>query len=323
MLKHVPTREYRPTVTQLRTFVSIAEYGHFGTAATSLGISQPSLSQALVALESGLDVQLIERSTRKVIVTATGQELLTLAKATLASLDDFVAKAKGAQGGLEGGIAIGMIPTIAPYVLPEFLAKIRYQIPTLIPSVTEDKTEDLLDSLRHGKLDVALVARLDNNSGLKFEHLFTEEFVLVVPEGHRLAGRRNLKVSDIAQSELLLLDDGHCLRDQVLDLCRQTKHGGDIQNLTRATSLNTLIQLVAARQGITLVPLSAVAAEHRRPGVAFATFAGGATAAGRQMGYAFRSSSARGEDYAELGEIMKQAYYHAEHASREMLDELL
>lgn len=320
MLKHVSIREYRPTITQLRTFVSIAEYGHFGTAANHLGISQPSLSQALAALETGLDVQLIERSTRKVIVTATGEELLPLAKSTLASLDDFVAKAHGAQGGLEGGLAIGMIPTIAPYVLPEFLALTSQKLPSLRPAVNEDKTENLLESLRHGKLDLAIVATPDNRTGLKFEKLFTEEFVLVVPEDHALAGRSDLKVADIPQLELLLLDDGHCLRDQVLDLCRNVKNAGDIHTLTRATSLNTLIQLVAAGQGITLIPLSAVAAEHRRPGVAFATFAGGAETAGREMGYVYRSSSARGEDYAELGDVITAAYRQAEEFSRALLD---
>ena len=323
MLNNVSTREYRPTITQLRTFVSIAEYGHFGTAASNLGISQPSLSQALAALEAGLDVQLIERSTRKVIVTAMGDELLPLAKATLASLDDFVSKAQGAQSGLEGGVTIGMIPTVAPYILPNFLAAAADHLPTLRPAVNEDKTENLLDSLRQGKFDIAVVASPDSHTGLKFERLFREEFVLVVPENHRLAGRRDLKVSDIPQAELLLLDDGHCLRDQVLELCRHVKNSGDIRNLTRATSLNTLIQLVAAGQGITLIPLSAVAAEHRRPGVTFATFAGGASMAGRQMGYVFRSSSARATDYAELGEIIVHAYRQAEADSRELLDKLL
>ncbi|WJY72834.1 putative hydrogen peroxide-inducible genes activator [Corynebacterium auriscanis] len=319
-LKHVSTREYRPTITQLRTFVSIAEYGHFGTAASNLGISQPSLSQALAALETGLDVQLIERSTRKVIVTSTGEELLPLAKATLASLDDFVTKAHGAQGGLEGGISIGMIPTLAPYILPEFLSEASAKLPTLQPVVTEDKTEALLDNLRFGKFDLAIIASPDTTTGLKFERLFLEEFVLVVPQGHQLAGRRNLKVSDIPQDELLLLDDGHCLRDQVLDLCRTVKNSGEVRNLARATSLNTLIQLVAAGQGITLIPLSSITSEHRRPGVDFATFAGGASVAGRQMGYVFRTSSARGSDYAELGKIITVAFDRAEKASRELLE---
>ena len=128
-------REYRPTVAQLRTFVTIAEHGHFGTAASHLGISQPSLSQALAALEAGLGVQLIERSTRKVIVTPVGRGLLPFAQATLESLETFVSHARGAHGGLVGSMAIGMIPTVAPYILPEVLHSVNDVAPELEPRI--------------------------------------------------------------------------------------------------------------------------------------------------------------------------------------------
>lgn len=141
-------KEYRPTLAQLRTFVTIAENRHFGSAAAKLNISQPSLSQALVALESGLEIQLIERSTRKVIVTPSGEELLPYAKATLEAADAFVHRARGAQGMLTGSLAIGIIPTIAPYILPELLRIIHERFPALNPKIVEETTPTLLDQLR-------------------------------------------------------------------------------------------------------------------------------------------------------------------------------
>lgn len=313
-------KEYRPTIAQLRTFATIAEFGHFGSAASHLGISQPSLSQALAALENGLGVQLIERSTRKVIITPIGRTLLPYAQTTLESLETFVSHARGANGGLVGTLSVGMIPTVAPYVLPDFLTAIPKIAPELSPRIVEEKTPHLMEGLRQGKIDVAVVGMPTDSSGLHSVDLYTEEFVLVVPQDSPLAGRRDLAVEELASVEILLLDDGHCLRDQILDLCRTVDMAKDPRrSLTRAASLSTVMQLVAAGFGSTLVPLSAVATECRREGIALATFSGGAVRAGRTIGLAYRSSSTRIDDYASLGEMIAGSYHAAAEQGREVL----
>lgn len=313
-------KEYRPTIAQLRTFATIAEFGHFGSAASHLGISQPSLSQALAALENGLGVQLIERSTRKVIITPIGRTLLPFAQNTLESLETFVAHARGANGGLVGSLTIGMIPTVAPYLLPDFLTSLPHEAPELEPRIVEEKTHHLMDGLRQGKIDVALVGMPTDTAGLQTIELYTEEFVLVVDKSSPFAGRSDVTVDELADTELLLLDDGHCLRDQILEMCRTVEMTKDPRrSVTRAASLSTVMQLVSAGFGATLVPLSAVASECNRPGIALATFGGGAQRAGRTIGLVYRSSTTRHEEYVALGETIAQSYREVAAHSRSFL----
>lgn len=317
-------KEYRPTVSQLRTFVTIAENGHFGTAAHRLGISQPSLSQALASLEQGLGVQLIERSTRRVIVTPVGTTLLPFAQATLDSLDAFVSHARGAQGGLVGPMNLGMIPTIAPFLLPAFLRRLPEAAPGLNPRIVEEKTEKLVDSLRHGGLDAAVIASPVSSAAVESIRLYDEEFILVTPPGHPFAGRRDLKIEDLEDIDMLLLDDGHCLRDQVLDICRSASIRRDpAQAVTRAASLSTIVQCVIGGLGCTLVPLSAVAAECDRPGLELATFDGGPATAGRTVSLCHRSSSNRAEDFAVIADTVARAYEVSATDGRRVLDSRL
>lgn len=303
-------KEYRPTIAQVRAFATIAEHGHFGTAAAHLDISQPSLSQALATLEQGLGVQLIERSTRKVIVTPVGRSLLPFAHATLESVDALVDHASSVTGGLGSALVVGMIPTIAPFLLPDFLRALDEPQARETPWIVEEKTYHLVDALRQGRIDVAVLGLpFDEDAGLTTVPLYEEEFVVVVPEGHPLAGRRDLRVTDLEELDLLLLDEGHCLREQVMDLCRKVNMSHDPRlAVTRATSLPTVVHLVAAGQGVTLVPLSAVPCECQRPGIGLATFDPEEKGAGRTVGIAYRSSSVRTEDYEELGRILSEAY---------------
>ncbi|WP_253808803.1 hydrogen peroxide-inducible genes activator [Nocardia amikacinitolerans] len=292
---------YQPTLSQLRAFVAIAEYRHFGTAAARLNVSQPTLSQALAALENGLGLQLIERSTRRVLVTAAGMRLLPQAMATLEAADRFVASATG--DGLGGTMRMGIIPTVAPYVLPALLPELRKRLPALVPQVVEDQTARLLEGLRTGVLDVALLALPTENSGLVEIPLYTEEFVLVTPRGHALAGRKDIEPAVLGTLPLLLLDEGHCLRDQTLDLCRSIDvHPGAVGD-TRAASLATVVQCVAGGLGVTLIPEMAVAAETARGTLETARFAD--PAPGRTIGLAFRASSARSDDYEYLAAIIR------------------
>ncbi|MEV6276135.1 hydrogen peroxide-inducible genes activator [Nocardia sp. NPDC051832] len=292
---------YQPTLSQLRAFVAVAEYRHFGTAAARLGVSQPTLSQALAALENGLGLQLIERSTRRVLVTAEGTRLLPQAMATLEAADRFVASATG--DGLGGTLRMGIIPTVAPYVLPALLPELRRRVPALAPQVIEDQTARLLDGLRTGVLDVALLALPADAPGLTEIPLYTEEFVLVTPRGHELAGLGDIAASALETLPLLLLDEGHCLRDQTLEFCRSTDTRPGSVGDTRAASLTTVVQCVAGGLGVTLIPEMAVAAETARGTLETARFAD--PAPGRTLGLAFRTSTARTEDYRQLADIIR------------------
>lgn len=313
-------REYKPTLAQLRTFVTVAEQKHFVSAANKLGISQPSLSQALAALEAGLGIQLIERSTRRVIVTPTGEELLPYAKATLEAADAFVAQSRGALGVLSGPLNIGVIPTIAPYILPTLLKLLEDEYPDLEPRIVENQTEELLQRLRDGQIDVAVLATPTGATGVSEIPLYDETFAVITAPDHPLAGRGDLDLNALHNLELLLLDDGHCLRDQIVELCKiaEVNRSPGAQSVTRAASLTTVVQLVVAGLGSTLVPVSALSTECARPGIAVSTFGPGVDAK-RTVGLAMRASSRRRPEFEQLGELVSRAFEEATESSRKLL----
>lgn len=313
-------KEYKPTIAQLRTFVTVAEQKHFVSAANKLGISQPSLSQALAALESGLGIQLIERSTRRVIVTPIGEQLLPFAKATLEAADAFVAHSRGAGGELAGPLNIGIIPTVAPYILPTLLTLIAEEFPELEPRIVENQTESLLQRLRDGHIDVAVLATPTGATGVTEIPLYDEAFAIVTNPDNPLAGRGDLTLDALRDLELLLLDDGHCLRDQIVELCQlaEVDRSPGAQSATRAASLTTVVQLVVAGLGSTLVPMSAVATECARPGIAVSAFADGVEAK-RTVGLVMRSSSRRQQEFTRLGELITRAFEKATEASMALL----
>ena len=213
-------KSYQPTIAGLRAFVAVAEKQHFGSAATTLGVSQSTLSQALSALETGLGVQLVERSTRRVFLTSEGRALLPQAQAVIEAATAFTAAAAGSSDPLLGTIRLGLIPTVAPYVLPTLLAGLADRLPGLALRVIEDQTERLLTGLREGSVDAALIALPAEASGITEIPIYDEDFVLALPPGHPLAGKRRVPPTALAELPLLLLDEGHCLRDQALDVCR-------------------------------------------------------------------------------------------------------
>lgn len=313
-------KKYKPTIAQLRTFVTVAEQKHFVSAANKLGISQPSLSQALAALESGLGIQLIERSTRRVIVTPIGEQLLPFAKATLEAADAFVAHSRGAGGELAGPLNIGIIPTVAPYILPTLLTLIAEEFPELEPRIVENQTESLLQRLRDGHIDVAVLATPTGATRVTEIPLYDEAFAIVTNPDNPLAGRGDLTLDALRDLELLLLDDGHCLRDQIVELCQlaEVDRSPGAQSATRAASLTTVVQLVVAGLGSTLVPMSAVATECARPGIAVSAFADGVEAK-RTVGLVMRSSSRRQQEFTRLGELITRAFEKATEASMALL----
>ncbi|UQX09843.1 hydrogen peroxide-inducible genes activator [Candidatus Mycobacterium methanotrophicum] len=296
-------KSYQPTIAGLRAFAAVAEKQHFGSAATTLGLSQSTLSQALSALETGLGVQLVERSTRRVFLTAEGKQLLPHAQAVLEAVTAFAAAAAGASDPLQGSIRLGLIPTVAPYVLPTVLAGMAERLPALSVRVVEDQTERLLTALREGSLDAALIALPAAATGISEIPIYDEDFVLALPPGHPLAGKRRVPASALAQLPLLLLDEGHCLRDQVLDICRKAGVRAALTN-TRAASLTTAVQCVTGGLGVTLIPQSAVPVETARSRLELAYFA--APRPGRRIGLVFRSSSGRQRSYRQLAGLIGQ-----------------
>lgn len=297
----MPDRSYQPTIAGLRAFSAIAEKRQFSSAATSLGVSQSTLSQALAALEAGLGTQLIERSTRRVFLTAEGMELLPRAQAAIEAVDAFTAAAAGSSDPLHAGMRLGLIPTVAPYVLPTVLAGLAEQFPGVTLRVTEDQTERLMTVLREGALDAALIALPVDASGVTAIPIYDEDFVLALPPGHPLSGKRRVPTTALADLPLLLLDEGHCLRDQALDVCHKAGVRAELAN-TRAASLATAVQCVTGGLGVTLIPQSAVPVEATRSRLGLAQFA--APRPGRRIGLVFRSSSGRDESYRQLAGII-------------------
>ncbi|GEE02593.1 putative hydrogen peroxide-inducible genes activator [Gordonia spumicola] len=290
-------QSYQPSIGGLRAFVAVAKKLHFGTAATDLGVSQPSLSQALAALEAGLGLQLVERTTRKVMLTPEGARLLPSAIAACDAVDDFLLDAAGDLDPLVGRLRLGFIPTIAPYILPRVLRGLAVRRPQLELMVIEDQTDRLLGQLRDGTLDAAVLALPSGVPSLGEVAMYDEDFLLALPADHPLAGRRRLSPALLADLPLLLLDEGHCMRDQALDVCQKAGVDPDLQQ-TRAASLKTAVQCVEGGLGVTLIPKTSVSVETATGGLAVAEFA--RPRPGRRIGLVYRPSSGRAEAYRAL-----------------------
>jgi LysR family transcriptional regulator, hydrogen peroxide-inducible genes activator len=311
----MPDKTYQPTIAGLRAFVAVAEKQHFSSAATTLGVSQSTLSQALAALETGLGTRLLERSTRRVFLTTEGRQLLPRALAVVEAVDAFTAAAAGAADPLHASMRLGLIPTVAPYVLPTLLAGLADQLPSLTLRVIEDQTERLLALLREGALDAAVTALPTSGApaaGVTAIPIYDEDFVLALPPEHPLSGKRRVPTTELAGLPLLLLDEGHCLRDQALDVCQTAGVRAELAN-TRAASLATAVQCVSGGLGVTLIPQSAVAVEAARSRLGLAQFA--TPRPGRRIGLVFRSSSGRDESYRQLASLIGELI-GAEHQVR-------
>ncbi len=240
----------------LRYLVALAEHKHFGRAADASFVSQPTLSTQIKKLEDELDVALVERTPRKILLTEVGREIAARARHVLDEVEQIKAIARRTKDPESGTLRLGIFPTLGPYLLPHIVPGLRERFPRLELLLTEEKTETLLARLREGRLDAALLALPLHDDQLHAEVLFDEPFLLAVPTQHRLAKRKALAVDDLESESLLLLEDGHCLRDQALDVCQLA--GASERDGFRATSLETLRQMVAANVGITLLPQLAV-----------------------------------------------------------------
>ena len=296
----MPTRP-RPTLRQLEYLVAVAEDLSFRAAAARCHVSQPALSEQIQLLEEQLGVRLLERDARRVSLTAAGAHLLDRARAVLTDVDTLVDAALGQGGPLTGPLSLGAIPTVAPYLLPGLLAALRKAHPKLRLTLRESQTSTLLDLLRGGRLDAALLALPVSAAGLASVPVCADPFLLAAPHGHRLAGKGPVRLSELRREEVLLLEDGHCLRDQALELCGEA--GAHEAADVRATSLRTLTRLVAAGLGVTLLP--AIARDEAGEGVVLREFR--EPAPKRTLGLCWRASSSRERDFLLLAEAARGA----------------
>lgn len=287
----------------LQYLVALAEHRHFGRAAAACFVSQPTLSTQLRKLEEELGVVLVERAPRKVMLTPAGEEMVARARRVLAEVEQMKEAARRTQDPEAGSIRLGIFPTLGPYLLPHVMPRLRRRFPRLELLLVEEKTPVLLERLQQGRLDAALLALPLHDEQLHVEPVFEEPFVLAVPAGHHLAEASSIAMDGLANERLLLLEDGHCLRDQALDVCRLA--GASEKSEFRATSLETLRQMVAAGVGVTLLPTLAVKPPVARSrDIRLLPFED-ADPPSRRIGMAWRRSSARAGILQELAGVFR------------------
>lgn len=241
----------------LKYLLALAEYRHFGKAAKACSVSQPTLSIQLKKLEQDLGVQLFERAQKRVLITASGLNIVEQAKNVLHAVNELERVAKLANDPFSGELRLGLIPSLGPYLLPHILPVIRQQLAKLSLYLYEDKTEALLTQLDQGSLDAVILALPVQHKGLVVQTLFEEPFFLAMPASHSLHKSKELHLKDLNHDNLLLLEEGHCLRDQALEVVCHEKSKLEEKMNYRATSLETLRHMVASGAGVTLLPLLA------------------------------------------------------------------
>jgi LysR family hydrogen peroxide-inducible transcriptional activator len=273
-----------------RYLVALADERHFGRAARRCHVSQPTLSAQLRKLEEYLGVPLVERQPRRVTLTEAGTRVVERARRLLLEADAIVELTRADCDPLAGALRLALIPTVGPYLLPHVARRLRRDLPRLKLMLYEYQTAPLLEKLRSGELDLGILALPVPLDGLEAQSLYEEPFTVAVPAGHPLAARDRVKLEDLKGETLLLLEDGHCLRDQALDVCSRVKVHEDQDY--RATSLETLRQMVAAGHGVTLMPQLATESQTGPSrGLRFKPFAKPVPA--RTIGAVWRKSTTR------------------------------
>lgn len=282
----------------LKYLVAVAEHRHFGRAAEACHVSQPTLSTQVRKLEEFLGVTLIERNNRQVLLTPIGEKIIEQARCVLRESDQLVKLAQQARDPFGGEFRLGIIPTIAPYLLPRILPAIREEFPDLEIQLTEAQTAVIGRELRAGRLDAVIVALPLDEDAVHAVPLYAEPFYVALSPRHPLCGRNSITASDLDSEQVLLLEDGHCLRDQALDVCKQS---GAVENTNfSATSIETLRHMVAADIGITLMPELAV--EDDSKSIRYLPFDGEPPY--RLVGIAWRTTTTREALLSKLAEVL-------------------
>lgn len=290
------------TLRQLRYLSSLARHRHFGRAADDCAVTQPALSMQVRELEREIGTELVERRPGEIALTETGVEVARRAERILAATRDLVDYARH-RDVLTGHLRLGIIPTLAPYVLPRLLPRLQSRYPLLRMEVRETQTKALLEELAGGDLDTVMLALPADGADVETLPLFEDRFLLAVPASDPRPANRRVAASDVEQQRLILLEEGHCLRDQALAFCRPPR--GDLPASLGATSLATVMQMVANGYGVTLLPEIAAGVEVRDSRVRLLRFAEPQPA--RSVGLAWRRTSPRKRDFAALGEIVTEA----------------
>jgi len=291
------------TLKQLRYFHALAREQHFGRAADACSVTQPALSMQIQELEASLGLDLVERTRAGVKLTAKGEQIAERAQRILNDVRDLVDFARQSAGVLSGRLRLGLIPSVAPYLLPPLLPLLKAQHPDLELHLRETQTETLVHELAEGKLDVLLLALPVKHHDIETLTLFEDRFLLALPKTQNLSGRLKATPDLVKGERLLLLEEGHCLRDQALTYC-SLKHVDTI-NTFGASSLSTIVEMVAGGLGITLLPELCVSVEERGRDIKLMRFVDPEPA--RTIGLAWRHSSPRASDYRALGQLVLAA----------------
>ncbi|MFK7864952.1 MAG: LysR substrate-binding domain-containing protein [Pseudohongiellaceae bacterium] len=291
-----------PSIKQLKYICAVAEFRHFSKAAEACYVTQSTLSASIQDLESQLGAVIFERNKKSVLITPLGERLLHQARIILGDVEDFVAIANSNEEALAGEVRLGVIPTIGPFLLPTLLSQLREQYTKLKLYLREDMSANLVERLQQGKLDVIILAFPYPLPDIETTSLFKDEFLLCLPPGHQLEKSSKVKQRHLEGESLLLLEEGHCLRDHALEACKLEKADTDI--VYQGNSLHTLVQMVANGLGVTLLPAMSVKGDvlgethlklkhFREENVS------------REIGMAWRKSDPRRDEYLLLAEFIQ------------------
>jgi len=293
------------TLKQLRYLSALAKHGHFGRAADACSITQPALSMQIRDLERSLGVALVERRPGDVMLTDVGREIARRGEDVLTASRDLMDFARHRGEPLTGRLTLGMIPSLAPYLLPRILPLLQSRFPELQLELRETQTRQLVEDIKSGALDAAMLALPVGEPDIDTIAMFEDLFLLAVPASDPRSEVTRVAAVDIDQSRLILLEDGHCLRDQALAFCATAMRGRTGGTVFGASSLNTVMQMVAGGYGVTLIPQIAADVERRDERVKFLRLEN--PQPGRSIGLAFRRTSPRKADFAALGEMVTQS----------------
>ena len=290
-----------PTMKQLQYLVALADTRHFGRAAERCHITQSTLSAGIRDLESVLGTAVAERSNRHVLITRIGEQITERAKTLLRDAEEVMELARAGRAPMTGEMCLGVIPTIGPFYLPRVLPALRERFPELTIYLREEQTAPLLARLEDGELDAALIALPHDTGDLATDVIFEDEFLFACNRTHALAGAGEVSLDALAGERLLLLEEGHCLRGHALDVCRMGDKTARAQ--FQASSLHTLVHMVAAGIGVTLIPRLAVGAHITRgTDISLSPFR---VPASRQIGLAWRQTSLRAEEFRVLANTLR------------------
>jgi len=294
-----------PSIKQLKYICAVAEHRHFSKAAEACFVTQSTLSASIQDLESQLDAVIFERNKKSVLITPLGERLLQQARVVLGDVEDFISIAHSHDEALAGEIRLGVIPTIGPFLLPSLLSELRKQYTKLKLYLREDMSADLVQRLQQGKLDLILLAFPYPLPEIETVSLFKDEFLLCLPPGHPLEKAKQVKQQQLRGESLLLLEEGHCLRDHALEACKLEKAETDI--VYQGNSLHTLVQMVANGLGVTLLPaVSITGGVLGNTQLQLKSF--GSENVSREIGMAWRKSDPRREEYLLLAEFIRSRW---------------